>query len=93
MFYRRFYTNSSTETLLKLYVAYIRPHLEYCSPVWNPHLKKLVEELENVQKLALKMCMKCWDSNYEVLLAATQLATLTGKEAHQSKPMSSVQNS
>ena len=76
MFYRRFYINSSPETLLKLYVAYIRPNLKYCSPVWNPHSKKFVEELENVQKFALKMCMKCWDSNYETLLAATQLPTL-----------------
>ena len=76
MFYRRFYTNSSPESLLKLYVSYIRPHLEYCSPVWDPQSKKLAEDLENVQKFALKMCTKCWDSNYETLLAATQLPTL-----------------
>ena len=76
MFYRRFYTYSSPETLLKLYVAYIRPHLEYCAPVWNLHSKKLVVELENVQKFPLKMFMRCWDSNYETLLAATQLLTL-----------------
>lgn len=76
MFYRTFYNNASPETLLKLYVAYIRPHLEYCSPVWNPHSKKLIEELEKVQKFALKMCTKCWDSNYEDLLATSQLSTL-----------------
>ena len=48
MFYREFYTNSSPKTLLQLYVSYIRLHLEYCSPVWNPYSKKLVEELENL---------------------------------------------
>ena len=33
MIYRRFYTNCNSHTLLKLYVSYVRPHLEYCSPV------------------------------------------------------------
>ena len=40
------------------------------------NLKKLVDELQNVQEFALKMCMKCWDSNYETLLATMQLSTL-----------------
>ena len=48
MIYRRFYTNCSSHTLLKLYVSYVRPHLEYCSPVWNPHSKRHIEELERV---------------------------------------------
>ena len=34
--------------------------------------KKLVEELENVQKNVLRMCVKCWDSNYETLLASSR---------------------
>ena len=79
MIYRRFYTNSNSQTLLKLYVSFVRPHLEYCSPVWNPHSKRHIEELERVQKFALKVCTKSWDSSYETLLATTNLATLESR--------------
>ena len=58
VFYRRFYRNSNSSTLLKLYLSHIRPHLEYCSAVWNPHLKEDIAELEKVQKFALRVCMK-----------------------------------
>ncbi|KAK6028365.1 hypothetical protein OSTOST_05588 [Ostertagia ostertagi] len=34
--------------LLKLYKTYVRPILEYCSQVWNPHSKKLTSQLEKV---------------------------------------------
>ena len=79
MIYRRFYSNSNSQTLLKLYVSFVRPHLEYCSPVWNPHSKRHIEELERVQKFALKVCTKSWDSSYETLLATTNLATLESR--------------
>ena len=29
---------------------YVRPRLEYCSPVWNPVLKKDIENLKKVQR-------------------------------------------
>ena len=32
-----FYPWSSSETLHKLYIALIHPHLEYAVPVWSPH--------------------------------------------------------
>ena len=48
MLYRRFYEFCSTETLKCLYVAFVRPHLEYIcyTPVWDPHLIKHTELLE-----------------------------------------------
>ena len=36
--------------LKKCYLSYVRPIMEYCSPVWSPHLKKDIEALERVQK-------------------------------------------
>ncbi len=54
MFYRRFYSVMDTETSKQLYTTYIRPHLEYACPVWDPHLKKDIDKLESVQKFALK---------------------------------------
>jgi len=39
----------------------IRPDLEYAAPVWSPHLKGQIEDVESVQKLALRVCCKSWD--------------------------------
>ena len=76
LLYRRFYRNSSSHTLLKLYKSFIRPHLEYSSIVWSPYLKGEVEALEKVQKFALRVCTKSWDSDYQDLLQRTSLTTL-----------------
>jgi hypothetical protein len=37
-------------TFVKLYVAYVRPHLEFCTPVWSPWTKADQDCVENVQK-------------------------------------------
>ena len=49
--YSKFY-RASTPTLLQLYKACIRPHLEYAAPLWDPHQLGLIKCLENVQKFA-----------------------------------------
>jgi len=56
--YRSFfwYTNSpslQSQSILRLYKIFIRPHLDYAFIVWNPHLKGEIESVENVQKFAL----------------------------------------
>ena len=48
LLYRRFYQQSEPETLLKLYISLVRPHLEYASQVWSPHINKDITLLENV---------------------------------------------
>ena len=80
MLYRRFYEFCSTDTLKCLYVAFVRPHLEYAVPVWDPHLIKHTELLEKVQKFALKVCTKSWDSSYSSLLSQTDLPRLDQRQ-------------
>ena len=39
MVYRKFYSQSSFESLKRLYISLIRPHLKYAAPVWDPIAK------------------------------------------------------
>ena len=42
-----------------LYNAYVRSHLDYCSPVWSPFSKILIDKIERVQKTFVKfMCFQ-----------------------------------
>ena len=79
LIYRKFYKYSSSETLLKLYTSFIRPHLEYACIAWDPYLKKDITAPENVQKFALKMCTKSWDQDYQTLLTITNLPSLKSR--------------
>jgi hypothetical protein len=77
MLYRRFYNNSQPSTLKALYVALIRPHLEYGVPVWDPYLKKDIVLLESVQRFATKICTKSWSTHsYEERLHSLNLDSL-----------------
>ena len=69
MLYRKFY---KTSTLLQLYISFIQPHLEYCSPVWDPYL---------TQKFGLKICLKNWSSDYSDLLSTAGILTLSSRRS------------
>ena len=76
LLYRRFYSNSDGSTLLQLYLSLVRPHLEYASPVWNPHMHKDIKLLENVKNFATQMITKKWDCGYQELLDMVALPSL-----------------
>ena len=74
--YRRFYRNAHTSVLTKLYTTLVRPLLEYCCVLWDPHLEKDIEKLESVQKLACKICTKNWSGSYSDLRHILGLPTI-----------------
>ena len=65
-----------------MYKTLVRPHLEYATPVWDPHLLKDINSVENVQKYGLKMCLKRWDLGYQELLHLTQIPTLESRRIY-----------
>ena len=56
-FIRRTVGPKNPELFSKLYKSLVRPILEYCSPVWCPHLKKDLNTLEKVQRRASKCAL------------------------------------
>ena len=77
--YRLFYRHSDPSSLFKLYSTLIRPHLEYCSSVWDPSSSATVSQLEKIQFFALKLCSKNWSSDYSSLLHLFNCPSLSSR--------------
>ena len=71
-----------SDTFVRAYVSYIRPVLEYASPVWSPRLIGDVNVVEQVQRsFTKKLFYRCFpsevqNSNYETRLLRLRLETL-----------------
>ncbi len=46
----RTFTTRDTETMMLLYKSYVRTHVEYCCPLWSPHLQCDIIKIEAVQR-------------------------------------------
>lgn len=53
-FLRRNIGKCSETTKAKAYTSMVRPHLEYASSAWDPHLQKHINKLEQVQSKAAR---------------------------------------
>ena len=69
------YHNSHSDTL-HLYKMLVRPLLEYASCVWDPYLRKDINNIEKVQAFALKICLKEWYVNHDALVETASIPTL-----------------
>ena len=63
LLFRQFYKHGSTDTIRKLYLTIVRPHLEYACEIWDPYLAKDCQMIESVQKFASMVCLKQWSRN------------------------------
>ena len=79
MLFRQFYHCAESSTIRTLYLTLIRPHLEYASDVWDPYLIKDCKLLEDVQKFDCKVCLKCWDTDYDEMLTELKIPRLDAR--------------
>ena len=75
----RIVTHKSVQTVVPLYKALVRPHLEYCSLVWSSYLKKDILSIEKVQRRMTKMIPSISALTYEERLKRTGLISLENR--------------
>ena len=73
----------NAEMFKLLFKSLVRPHLEYASPVWCPHFKMDIDNLEKVQRRATKLIPSIADLTYTERLRALNLPTLQYRRLRQ----------
>ena len=73
---KRTFTYMDKDMFNSLYKTLIRPMLEYCPQVWNPHLARNIVALEKVQRRATKIVPELKNLPYEQRLLALKLYPL-----------------
>jgi hypothetical protein len=62
--------------LLKAFTIYVRPLLEYCSPVWSSHLKIDIDRIESIQRSFTKRLKGFENLTYSQRLFKANLTSL-----------------
>ena len=83
LIYRQFYSLSSSQTLLSLYITIVRPILEYGSAIWDPPSVSVSSSDEFVLYFALKMVRKSWSAPYANLLSFLNVSSLQHRRLDQ----------
>ena len=73
---RRSFSYLDQDTFVKIYIAFVRPHLEYGQVIWSPHLRKYINMIENVQIRATKLIDGFGKLSYSERLEKLNLPTL-----------------
>ena len=75
-FIARSITNKTAEVILKLYLALVRPHLDYAVQFWSPYYRMDIDRLESIQRRMTKMIQGMRNLRYEERLKRLNLHTL-----------------
>ena len=76
---KRCFSFLNRDIFLKLYKAFVRPHLEYANVIWNPYLKRQSIMIERVQRRATKLLFECRNMSYRERLQYLNLHSLKGR--------------
>ena len=86
---KRSMSGCSQQAKATAFQALVRPHVEYCAPVWNPHTAKNIETIEKVQKRAARWLTakwnndtKRWDKSYHQSLSELKWQSLQQRRTY-----------
>jgi len=79
---RRCFRSKDIPTLVWAFKVYVRPILEYASPVWSPHLIKDIDLIESVQRRFTKLLPGMYHKPYQERLRILNLQTLELRRLH-----------
>ena len=80
-FIKRSVSNRTPTVILQLYLALVRPHLDYAVQFWSPHHQVDIDRLERVQKSMTKLIPVIRNRSYEERLAKLNLHSLKRRRA------------
>ena len=70
-------------TFKKLYIQYVRPHLEFAAPAWSPWLQEDKNKLERIQRKAVGMISGLKGGSYEEKCKELNIDTLEVRRERQ----------
>ncbi len=77
---KRSFTHLTPNIFRPLYCALVRPHLEYAIQAAAPYLKKDIDYIEKVQRLATRVVVGLREETYERRLAILNLQSLEDRK-------------
>ena len=84
-FMRRNLSNAPKRVKLQAYKSLVRPHIEYCSSVWDPFTTTNIKKIEAVQRRSARFIMNDYGMTSSVtrMLKEIQLPTLQERRGNQ----------
>ena len=76
------FLSRNLKLLTAAFTSYVRPLLEYASPVWSPHLIKDIDAIEKVQRRFTKSFPNLRDLPYPIRIARLNIIPLGEKRSN-----------
>ena len=85
-FLRRNLAFAPRQTKDVAYKTLVRPQLEYASPIWHPHVKTQIQQVEKVQRTAARWTCRRWRNRSSVgdMLSKLEWPSLEASREHSS---------
>jgi hypothetical protein len=80
---RRCFVSHHVPTLMRAFIVYVRPLVEYASCVWSPHHITLIKLVESVQRRFTKRLPGFWALDYKDRLARLGIDSLEARRLRQ----------